>query len=1760
MHAGKRILAVLLSATVLFTAPSTLGFSTVTALNDEKLTGVDKNLLADVDTSVNSKKPLQISGASVDVVESQVSKVEKNTSNPTIAGELINEITHQPTYDEALRTVLDSYYTNNDQKSITALEKVVDTRGNEIITNYSNAQKQREQSPKELGFMSGEVLAVTKQGVKSEEISALLENERMWVESVISYGNNQQLAKIRIPLEYTVEQAIDILEDNPYIDFIQKDNIYTTQDMIAEDFADDSMIGMQYYLEQINDIGCWDTFDTIDHEKIKVAVIDTGVDINHEDLKNVINKDLSVRVTADGAIAPLKGDNGTHGTHVSGIVAAQANNGIGIAGVGSVADNSAIDLIGIGCDTGDGGSFTTICVYRAIRYAVENGVRVINLSLGGLFDEDNMFQEAVTLAVNSGCVVVCASGNAYSTDYFYPSDCDGVISVIALEDNGIEKADFSNYGGKDQKVSVAGVDAYSTIPNNEYEAYSGTSMASPIVTAIAAMVLSANPKLTVEQVKSIIYSTCTDLGETGYDIYFGYGRVNAYEAVQKALNEDFTYPESLSLSNSKIELYKGETATLKSTVTPNTAENKVTYFSKNEAICTVSQEGVIVAKSTGTTEIVVATTNGILKSCIVTVADYGTATLDTPIAEDIQTGQTTASTITWNTVENADYYQIYSALTEDGEYSYIGSTYDTQFTVDVGKTMYARPAELVSFYKIKAVSNSKDISDSDLSDTIVYIYVGQNPYLTIDLIWDYGQGRGFIVHWSAITSSHLYRSSTSDPEPKLLATFGTDSTLNYYYDNDVVHGETYTYTLKLFTEYNGVKYGDVSQSATSVYWNDDPVDPSYAIPHIRSVIYENGEITVCRDGGLGEAPINCVYISDDNGKSWYEVERIISGFGEPLTSMLEFDFKPNTTYMIKCKNRCSSFSGTYKTSSEYSSTVYVTTPKELPAPKLAAHYDGAYVNLSWNNCGDSGYYTLYRRSNLEGEWKAIGSRRLKDNYYSDFRGGDDKLYFYKVVYTDPNNKATFIADSNIITESVSSQSPDSNIEVVRAGTSKKLLGGALISPVEDVVYSENMTAPKVTVTYRNTTLVEGIDYSVANVNYNSIGRASVVIYGMNDFIGEKAVYYNVLPPVSKSFDVSYVDYDGSVISKQTISKGENAIEPFPPKRTGYTFTGWSSNNKNIQSDTTIKATYVKKQNQKYTVKFVDRENNLISKATVEKGKSATPPTPPTLTGYKFDKWVGDYTNITSNTTVKAEYKATKFESGLGTEARPYIITNKEQLDYMSYVVRTYGGSYLTAYYELNNDIVYNDVTNFNNWGLNKITGENVAPSNNWIPIGTYNSGGTVNRFSGSFNGNGHQIAGLFCDTKQQYTGLFGKIESATIKNVGIYLGYFNSSEGFCGGLVGAVYGNTTGDNFIEGCYVKECYITGKENVGGLIGGFVSYFSHSYTDIRNCYAKHCVLYATTVSPAGGFIGYVSSCGDDLYVGNCYSYCDVSVVNYNAEKSGNFIGHISADGRANPVFLNCYTWWRNYINYCGKVEPDYQWDQLTLDIEELSVEKQFNSSSYTGFDLYIPNQYPDDTDYMWIDNSDKEDTPSLYFEKGRYAAAFYVGEELYSYQLLREGDTIIVPDTPNREGSTFTGWENVPNNMPAESLDFIGEFTENVYTISYYLNGSLYEVEEYSYGDIIAPPTINTTDKFSTGWLQLPASMIDKDMEVYAYTGVYGDATSDRKTSIADALKVMKTIVGTMKLTDKEKALCDCNGDGKITVADALAIQKYVLTNR
>ncbi|MEE0061248.1 MAG: S8 family serine peptidase [Acutalibacteraceae bacterium] len=544
MNLHKKLIATILSVAVLFSAtvPASVSATEEFVVNYNKSVATEK------------------SKATLTINESTVSRVEKSASQPSTAGRLINEIKDTATYEEALRTVLDDYYSNGNSENAKKLNGVVDSRGDEIFENYINAENERKTKPEELGFIPGEVLAVIKAGVNDEDVPDLINDERMSVTAVLPYSQDRKLIKIAVSLEDTVDNAIEKLKLNENIEFIEKDQVYTN-DYVLSDYIDDSEYENLYHLNLIKSIEAWKLIAQSDHEKIKVAVIDTGVDIEHEDLKNVINKDLSVRISVDGFVTPLKNDNGKHGTHVSGIIGAEANNNVGIAGAGSAIDNSAIDLIGIGSDTGDGGTFSTFTVYRAIKYAVENGVRVINLSLGGSSDPNNIFSSAVELAVNSGCVVICAAGNENSTALNYPSDCEGAISVIALDEAGEKRADFSNYGGKTNKISAPGSPIYSSTPDNCYESNAGTSMASPVVAAVAGMVLSVNPKLTVEAVKDILYSSTDDLSSTGYDDETGYGRVNAYKAVKKALEYNTSNsPTSLKLSNSRLELAKGATA------------------------------------------------------------------------------------------------------------------------------------------------------------------------------------------------------------------------------------------------------------------------------------------------------------------------------------------------------------------------------------------------------------------------------------------------------------------------------------------------------------------------------------------------------------------------------------------------------------------------------------------------------------------------------------------------------------------------------------------------------------------------------------------------------------------------------------------------------------------------------------------------------------------------------------------------------------------------------------------------------------------------------------------------------------------------------------------------------------------------------------------------------------------------------------------------------------------------------------------------
>jgi subtilisin family serine protease len=250
-----------------------------------------------------------------------------------------------------------------------------------------------------------------------------------------------------------------------------------------------------------------------------VAVLDTGIDYNHQDLKNNIwssTKEIASNGTDDdnnGYIDDIHGwnfvdnnnnisDNNGHGTHVSGTIAAE-NNSIGVTGI---AYNSKIMPVKV-LDTNGSGSYSNIA--KGIYYAVDNGANVINLSLGGNSSNDTL-KSAIKYASSKNVIVVMAAGNnsdsmpSYPARYAYNSG----IAVGAVDKNN-NLADFSNRSGSQQitYITAPGVDVYSTIPNNQYATYNGTSMAAPHIAGVVALMVSANHNLTESQILQIVTST-----------------------------------------------------------------------------------------------------------------------------------------------------------------------------------------------------------------------------------------------------------------------------------------------------------------------------------------------------------------------------------------------------------------------------------------------------------------------------------------------------------------------------------------------------------------------------------------------------------------------------------------------------------------------------------------------------------------------------------------------------------------------------------------------------------------------------------------------------------------------------------------------------------------------------------------------------------------------------------------------------------------------------------------------------------------------------------------------------------------------------------------------------------------------------------------------------------------------------------------------------------------------------------------------------
>jgi thermitase len=334
-------------------------------------------------------------------------------------------------------------------------------------------------------------------------------------------------------------QLIEALSHNPAVEYAEPDEAVTAA-------TNDQYFGRQYALQNVGqsftntkgdlfvaagtpdaDVDAVEAWTVTTGAGIKVAVLDSGVANDNTDItpKVVARANFTNGETGD--------DNYGHGTHVAGIVAATANNTQGVAGTCpgcTILDGKVLNDSGVGSSSG---------LANGINWAVSNGAKVINMSLG--VRASRTLETAVNYAWSKGVVLVAAAGNGGNQSKIYPGAYPNVIAVAAT-DNTDAKASFSTYGASWVDIAAPGVNVYSTFPNHAfvlgtqnnrsfgYDVGNGTSMSAPIVAATAALAWSSHPGATNTSVRATVESTADKIAGTG--TYWANGRVNASNAVR----------------------------------------------------------------------------------------------------------------------------------------------------------------------------------------------------------------------------------------------------------------------------------------------------------------------------------------------------------------------------------------------------------------------------------------------------------------------------------------------------------------------------------------------------------------------------------------------------------------------------------------------------------------------------------------------------------------------------------------------------------------------------------------------------------------------------------------------------------------------------------------------------------------------------------------------------------------------------------------------------------------------------------------------------------------------------------------------------------------------------------------------------------------------------------------------------------------------------------------------------------------------------
>jgi thermitase len=375
-------------------------------------------------------------------------------------------------------------------------------------------------------FVPNRVLVKFRQGIMPDHARNII--------AALGARDADELPNIGVHVLDLPEQAdergfAEAMAQRPEVEFAELDRIVRPADVVPNDLW---YANWEWHLPKISSPAAWGS--TTGSDSIIIAIIDTGVEGTHEDLMgNLVPGRNIYNNNADAS------DVSGHGTNVAGVAGARGNNGLGVAGVCWTCKIMPIRVT-------DANSYATWSnLASGLTWAADHAARVANLSFESVSDSSTV-KSAAQYFQGKGGVCVGAAGNQ---SVFNSSPDNPYILTISASDQNDLLWSYSNYGNNVDLAGPAG--GYTTARGNTYMYMGGTSMAAPVVAGVAALVLSVNPNLTPAQVQDILKNSADDRGALGWDIYYGWGRVNAARAVNMAAggNVGDTTPPAVSIAS-----------------------------------------------------------------------------------------------------------------------------------------------------------------------------------------------------------------------------------------------------------------------------------------------------------------------------------------------------------------------------------------------------------------------------------------------------------------------------------------------------------------------------------------------------------------------------------------------------------------------------------------------------------------------------------------------------------------------------------------------------------------------------------------------------------------------------------------------------------------------------------------------------------------------------------------------------------------------------------------------------------------------------------------------------------------------------------------------------------------------------------------------------------------------------------------------------------------------------------------------------------